>query len=1043
MNVNIAALPPDTNTEKLQTTPFGTKSEFWEKYDVFAVKVDKDMTGSLNTNLDVLLIFAGLFSAVNTAFIVVTLTALSANPADETNHLLRLLLMNSNNLTLTENDLSPPFVPGRAAIRQNCIFFASLSCSLLAAIGAVLAKQWLQSYERTGQTGTLEQQAIERTRKFFGAQDWGLRPVVETLATLLIVSLTLFFTALIDYLRAVNQTVAVVVLVFAVIGGMLYFLMVVLAAIFSECPFQTGPSSALRELCLVIQRSIYSPNINPRWLRDIPFNYRVDHFRGWIKDILHSRPSHPFNTRDTLLLYFRTFASLLLCVPAYILFTIIIPFLRSRIPRNDKQDVVHSDSLCARSAILIAETASNSDNVIAAADNIPLISDFDATRLIVTSTAFETLLTVFQKSYRDDCYSGNEGDSRDTLKLARAVAYVMLSDPKRTASLAQKYLSRLGRAGRISWSMEPIHEETFLFLRCIMTMCELSVTRYYISGDQICRLGNLPLDIPRRSEIKFPPRRSEAREFQDNQSNFIFWLHYCNVIAAYNRWDDWVMEDLVRDMGDIILVEDLKPDAAYLSRVIDSLVAILKWYPRWGRRHGRPSLDDTAKLRSAWIVSESRALNTQLSNALDEFSRHYATEDPDTFATFLTCQKRLLAHVNTSYESYHDSILSLPLRPQLNGSLHSSLNTNLERLLAIDPILSSPNGDVTVKPYEEEVIRALQRLLQTWTVTPIDLAATARLALRVTGRDQLLNGLLYNIFLQERPKIVLDFLDRHDPLEGGQLIGTLLTSTLQLHTWLHPSTDAYQMLAALEPLLRVLGCTGSDYARAIVHEVWEDVMRIVREDDPPQYGCTIPCVIRYALNTHRIYDVSQEMDERRLREWFTKFMREVQQDKASKRSYRPWIGGNFAGSSLSQERKKHWTPVDAKCAGILFLDAWDAVMNADDEGSPTSHSPHWTSSETLEAFATWLSDYDGAGVVTRLDDMSPIRIPWIPVDHGLVTRFVEHATLLNGEIAQGLRLYSLLEEVSLVDETPRGGVYNSKQDLWVPQPVIDANDLYD
>lgn len=64
--------------------------------------------------------------------------------------------MNLGNHTLTPTDLVPTFAPARAAVRQNCTFFASLCCSLLAAAGAVLAKQWLQEYERTGQTGMVE-----------------------------------------------------------------------------------------------------------------------------------------------------------------------------------------------------------------------------------------------------------------------------------------------------------------------------------------------------------------------------------------------------------------------------------------------------------------------------------------------------------------------------------------------------------------------------------------------------------------------------------------------------------------------------------------------------------------------------------------------------------------------------------------------------------------------------------------------------------------------------------------------------------------------
>ncbi|KAG8887921.1 hypothetical protein FRB98_008746 [Tulasnella sp. 332] len=216
------------------------------------------MISRFDTNLDVLLIFAGLSPAVNTPLIVVALTALSANPADETNHPLRLLAMNISNYTPTEGDLALLFTPARGA------FFAGLCCSLLAATGAVLAEQWLQNYGRTGRTGPVEALAIRRTEKLVGAENWGLRQVVEGIATLLLISLTLCFITLVDYLWTVNKPVALPVLVFAAARAFLHVAMIVVAAINATCPSQTGPSAALRWPCLAVQRFIYSVEGNKR-----------------------------------------------------------------------------------------------------------------------------------------------------------------------------------------------------------------------------------------------------------------------------------------------------------------------------------------------------------------------------------------------------------------------------------------------------------------------------------------------------------------------------------------------------------------------------------------------------------------------------------------------------------------------------------------------------------------------------------------------------------------------------------------------------------
>ena len=82
---------------------------------------------------------------------------LSPNPSDETNTLLRLLVMRADNDTLTPADLAPPFTANPTSVVVNCLLYASLSCSLLAAVGAMMAKEWLQSFDRTGQTGPVEE----------------------------------------------------------------------------------------------------------------------------------------------------------------------------------------------------------------------------------------------------------------------------------------------------------------------------------------------------------------------------------------------------------------------------------------------------------------------------------------------------------------------------------------------------------------------------------------------------------------------------------------------------------------------------------------------------------------------------------------------------------------------------------------------------------------------------------------------------------------------------------------------------------------------
>ncbi|KIO32700.1 hypothetical protein M407DRAFT_51584, partial [Tulasnella calospora MUT 4182] len=178
--------------------------EFWRRYDRLADLHDKKLTTNLNGNLDVLLIFAALFSAINTTFISITMPNLSANPSDETNNLLRLLVMRADNNTVTPADLVLPFSPDSNSIIVNCLLYASLSCSLLAAVGAMMAKEWLQSFDRTGQTGPLEEQARFRQRKFNGMRQWHLEAVIKFLPNLLLLSVIFFFVGIGFYLFPIN-----------------------------------------------------------------------------------------------------------------------------------------------------------------------------------------------------------------------------------------------------------------------------------------------------------------------------------------------------------------------------------------------------------------------------------------------------------------------------------------------------------------------------------------------------------------------------------------------------------------------------------------------------------------------------------------------------------------------------------------------------------------------------------------------------------------------------------------------------------------------
>ncbi|KAG8857318.1 hypothetical protein FRB96_005805 [Tulasnella sp. 330] len=216
---------------------------FWSEYDKLADAYDKDMIDALSNNLESLLIFAGLFSGVNSTALFYSLSSLSANPADTTNALLVILIQQSANGNGSSSSAAALknqiYTSQRSTVQTNAFFAASLVTSLLAAFGAVFARQWLLHYTQTGQIGALETQCRRRQKKFAGAKRWRLEMIVEALPVLLQISLLAFSVGLIDFFWALNRPIAVLVIVLTGLAFLVYIVTIVSAVLYPDCPFQT------------------------------------------------------------------------------------------------------------------------------------------------------------------------------------------------------------------------------------------------------------------------------------------------------------------------------------------------------------------------------------------------------------------------------------------------------------------------------------------------------------------------------------------------------------------------------------------------------------------------------------------------------------------------------------------------------------------------------------------------------------------------------------------------------------------------------------
>ncbi|KAH7923072.1 hypothetical protein BV22DRAFT_1016048, partial [Leucogyrophana mollusca] len=120
------------------------KSRFWATYKREAEDYDSDFLEKYKDDMDIVLIFSGLFSAVSSTFITSMQSSLSADPTATTNVLLMQLIRTANTTAFSGQNLDLPAWdgPGLTIIWVQSLIYASLSASLLAALGAVLGKQW-------------------------------------------------------------------------------------------------------------------------------------------------------------------------------------------------------------------------------------------------------------------------------------------------------------------------------------------------------------------------------------------------------------------------------------------------------------------------------------------------------------------------------------------------------------------------------------------------------------------------------------------------------------------------------------------------------------------------------------------------------------------------------------------------------------------------------------------------------------------------------------------------------------------------------------
>ncbi|KAJ3553015.1 hypothetical protein NM688_g3845 [Phlebia brevispora] len=205
---------------------------------------------SWKDELNNLLVFAGLFSAVVTAFTVESYTWLQQDPGDVTNTFLAhisLQISSFNNTPSFINSSAPAlplrhvtsaFTPAAIAVPVNTLWILSLMLSLLSAFFAIAVQQWLRRLRLPADIPV--RRAVELlTLRADGLKTWQVPGIISLLPLLLQVAVILFLIGLLILLDSLNVTVLAAFSYVAELG-LITFLMFTFIPLFRpNCPYKS------------------------------------------------------------------------------------------------------------------------------------------------------------------------------------------------------------------------------------------------------------------------------------------------------------------------------------------------------------------------------------------------------------------------------------------------------------------------------------------------------------------------------------------------------------------------------------------------------------------------------------------------------------------------------------------------------------------------------------------------------------------------------------------------------------------------------------
>ncbi|KAK0470800.1 hypothetical protein IW261DRAFT_1597640 [Armillaria novae-zelandiae] len=250
----------------------------WKTYVDESKNHDARMDRESRESLDVLLVFAGLFSAVVTTFVAQTSQSLQADYAQVSASLLFEMVLiqravaNGSSLdNVPVSSLNPftAFTPATTDVWVNGLWFTSLSLSLATALVAVLVKQWLHHYLALPSGTSPQEQSHARQFRYGGFQKWHVLVIIGLLPVLMHLALGIFFVGLTIFLVPLRPGFSWVIGVGTVVAYVTYLISIFLPILYPQCPYHTPLSDLIYFPYHYITQDLFPKHVRPFFMKAV------------------------------------------------------------------------------------------------------------------------------------------------------------------------------------------------------------------------------------------------------------------------------------------------------------------------------------------------------------------------------------------------------------------------------------------------------------------------------------------------------------------------------------------------------------------------------------------------------------------------------------------------------------------------------------------------------------------------------------------------------------------------------------------------------